>query len=182
MKKTLFTALFTLSALLPLGVNATGTLEEHQVLMDTLKSHGVKVVINDSRHCETGTHGVYISQSKTLIVCQDHAHSLKITAQVRWTQNDLDTLRHEAHHMLQDCADGALGDGNIIPVIRDPATYQQFVSNGLTDEQITGITEHYVKNGATPDVVKRELEAFSSAATIGPTQLAGFIDRLCTIK
>ena len=30
---------------------------------------------------------------------------------VQWTENDLDTLRHEAMHVLQDCSAGRVGDG-----------------------------------------------------------------------
>ena len=151
---------------------------DHQELIRALGRSGVRVVINDPNVCTSrNIDGRYVSIHRRLDICQDHAN--KPYRVVRWTNNDLNTLRHEAHHVIQDCADGRKWDGSLIPVFRGDE-YRKFVGNALTERQARSIATAYTRNGATRRVVIMELEAFAVAETVSPSQMAYELNRLCS--
>ena len=86
---------------------ADNSYDAHVGLWNTLQRAGVTTQINP-RDCKPEFHGYYNRRSVKLVVCQDN--STGGGRQVEWTANDLDTLRHEAQHVLQDCMVGGLGD------------------------------------------------------------------------
>jgi len=151
----------------------------HEELWDTLQQVGITIVVNNTPHCREGTiSGAYLPMDRTLIVCQDNRGPFT-TKQIAWTRNDLDTLRHEAHHVVQDCLEGGMGDGYARPMFDDKQEFNQFVQSALNMAQIDNIIESYRRYGATDHVVLLELEAFAVAKDIDPELIADAIMNLC---
>ena len=100
-------ALASLSLLMPGAALADNSFEAHASLANAIAEVGVDVYINPPEVCEDGIAGMYISGASALVVCQDNATGEE---QVDWTANDLDTLRHEAQHLIQDCVAFRRGD------------------------------------------------------------------------
>ena len=155
------------------------TIGEHHRLMETLKSVGVEVVLNDVEFCNNEpVDGAYFPTYSVLVVCQDNASSIS-SREVMWTDNDLDTLRHEAHHVIQDCLKGTLGDrqaGVFFSVLDD---YDEFVRNALNEKQIHMIIEGYRGRGADEETIILEIEAFAVARTVHPDTIADAMVNLC---
>ena len=98
----------------PVAATNTGSFDDHVHLYNTLESVGVTVLINEPKYCDGRIDGSYSSRDRILNVCQDNATYMN--REVDWTANDLDTLRHEAHHVIQDCYLGTLGDSQLAPI------------------------------------------------------------------
>lgn len=171
----LASALFGTCLLFGTGVKAS-TYEDHQVLWETLEYHGIEIVINDTHACENGIAGLYSPQYNTVIVCQDNRNPLTRT-EVEWTDNDYDTLRHEAHHALQDCLTG-LDNGDSTTLFQN-GDLQYFVESQLKDYQIENIISSYRNMGANNNTVRQELEAFAIASINDPIQLARGLNQIC---
>jgi hypothetical protein len=179
-------------ALLSTSVPAQAAMVDagHQYLIDRLEERGVVVAINPPPLCGPGGRGVsggYTYSDRygipVLGVCQDNATG---TDEVAWTENDLDTLRHEAFHYLQDCNDGEVsmslrpyydGDGpapgtdNIEQVI----TY-------LGIEPALWIETNYEAMGADRATIRLEFEAFLAARDLDAGTIGATIDKFCPIK
>ena len=157
------------------------TIEDHQVLIDSLENVGVEVVLNDLEFCgDEPIDGAYFPTYSTLLVCQDSVNPIS-TKEVEWTANDLDTLRHEAHHVIQDCLKGDIGDRESDLLFDEREEFVEFVSNALTDDQIEKIIEGYRERGADEETIIKEVEAFAVASSIGPETIAGAVDNLCRV-
>ena len=150
----------------------------HKELWDSLERAGVGILLNDTSLCEGGISGMYSPAHRVLVVCQDDRLPLT-TKEVEWSDNDFDTLRHEAHHVLQDCLDGFNND-TIVPLFRDDKL-KEFVTNALTEKQIGIIIKLYKEQGADNDVIKTELEAFAVAASVSADTIAHSIDKTCQV-
>ena len=166
---------------------------QHQMLLDTLRAKGVYVALNVPQVCDAvktnkSTHGVYFYNSNKdvamMAICQDFGGRGE---EVQWTANDLDTLRHESIHYLQDCMDGEL-DGEMVPLYDGPGGYSPIdltikdVVAAIGYEQATAIIATYTRNGASDEVIRLELEAFLSAAKIKADMIAKSIDVNCPAK
>ena len=132
-------ALATLTAVVGLAPAAQArqsNFEHHQMLWQAAEATGVRVAINVAR-CDTEpAYGWYWAAANELVVCQEN----KIPGsnkEVRWTEEDLDTLRHEVHHLVQDCRDG-LRQGNLDAVYTKPI---QFGVNVLGRDRAVRIAE-----------------------------------------
>ena len=169
-KSLLTAALLTLS--LPLSAPANEW-DEHRQLMRSLRNVGVSVYINDPSVCSRNIDGRYWSSRRRLDVCQDN-HT-KPYVQVRWTQNDLDTLRHEAHHVIQDCMDTPF-DGRLRPLFSSDEQWESFVSNAMTVDQAKHILSHY-----PTDKARTELEAFAVARTVNADVIANKLEEFCEV-
>ena len=157
------------------------TIEEHQRLIDSLESVGIEVVLNDVAFCgEEPVDGAYFPINSVLVVCQDYSSSIS-SKEVEWTPNDLDTLRHEAHHVVQDCLKGVLGDRESSLLFDEKGEFNSFVINALTDKQIENIIESYRERGADDETIVMELEAFAVARSVSPDTIADAMDNLCRI-
>lgn len=156
----------------------TGTMEDHQVLWQALNENGVTTYLNHEA-CDTyDAAGFYISSYNVLVVCQDN----RITddVEVQWTENDLDTLRHEAHHVIQDCKLGTQGDDELGSVFTTEEDWKNFVLNsGYTVEQLNLIAQGYIDRGADTDVVIIELEAFAVANSVNARDIAQGVANHC---
>ena len=164
------------------------TLDDHITLVDTLTSAGIRVYFNPYI-CEPkdglNPSGLYISQSRQLIVCQDHG---KWDGEiVPFTANDLDTLRHESQHVIQDCADG-IGDNSLInmfPVVKTKGrtSLLEFVSNsGLSPRTLMHIFTTYTQAGADNKVIGLEFEAFAVAHSISASTITEAVEKVCSVS
>jgi len=145
--------------------------EDSRILLNTLRDTGVHVEINPPQVCDetktdTSYHGVYFyserQQQALMGICQDWGGKGEETI---WSENDLDTLRHESIHYLQDCLDGSV-DGNMVPIYDGPGGYSPIdysitdVIGAIGEERAMSIIQRYEKNGADENVIRLELEAF----------------------
>ena len=176
----LATIVLSSSLLLSTPVSASER-AEHQELIDALESVGITVVINDPRACsEDDHHGWYSPSHAILAVCQDHSSSIS-SREVQWTPNDYDTLRHEAHHALQDCLVGELGDSESGLLFNDYDQLKSFVMGALSEKEIENIIKRYRESGVSDKDILRELEAFAVARVIPASKTSEAITTLCQV-
>ncbi len=165
---------------------------EHQALLNALEASGVWVSINEPRVCDAvktdkSTHGVYMYSEKygpLMAICQDFGGK---GDEVQWTANDLDTLRHESVHFIQDCIGDAV-DGKFIPLYDGPGGASP-IDYDITDviatlgyERAMSIAERYEEAGADEATIVLELEAFLSAYAIPADLIAQSITAQCPAK
>jgi len=155
------------SVVLPVSANS---FEEHTELARAVASTGTDLLINIAA-CQTkDAMGWYHAAKGELVICQENATGSDMVA---WTQEDLDTLRHEAHHLVQDCMDNAL-DGQLDSVYESPS---ELVKSVLTHEQVLAILKWY--DEATDLRKIHELEAFSVAQMNDPLEQVADIQKYC---
>ena len=158
-------------------VHAQNNHDDHRRLWNTLQSIGITTILNEPTQCNDQVSGAYGSSAGILIVCQDNSKSAYSVSE--WTQNDYDTLRHEAHHVVQDCADNRIGDNNLVPLFSGEEL-EEFVSNVLTDEQVDRIVKEYRSYGVSDDVVIAEIEAFAVARSVSADAIANKLIEFCS--
>ena len=169
-----------LSTIIAPGVRADEDKRSHEMLITSIRSVGVTVSINDPICEERAANGMYVSRNKLLIVCQDNA---KWSGdEVRWTANDYDTLRHEAHHVLQDCMNGELGDGLLADFFNEPDEYNEFITDTIGSKRARVIAEVYELNGASESIILNEIEAFAVAQSVSPGTIGDVVERVCGNK
>ena len=153
-----------------------GSPEAHELLVQEIRSNGVKVVINDP-FCgeEEGLMGFYSGHERKLVVCQDNG--VPGGPSVTWTANDLDTLRHEAQHMIQDCKVGTNHDHQLSPIYHSPSAFAQEVLGPEAVQRIT--TVYREENGASDLILLLEYEAFAVAAKNIPGDQARDMSIVC---
>jgi len=177
-KQTLATLVATLSCAVP--SLAGGTFEDHRYLMSAIHQVGVTANINDPEHCnEDGIDGVYYSSQSLIVICQDNATSYN--SQVAWTANDLDTLRHEAHHLVQDCADYRRGDSRLIPLF-EPDEFNTFVRDSIGNDRAKRLMLLYKEHGASYDDIVLEIEAFAVADSVNARSIADKVIEFCSVS
>lgn len=172
-KKLLLSAALAVSSIMP-GQATTEYFAGHQQLYGALVQAGLDVQINPKTCAEGSFDGFYQPKTKLLVICQDLG--TPGGDEVRWTANDLDTLRHEAHHFVQDCVLGTNHDGQLKVLYSDPATV---VQGELTRDQIAHIITTYRANGATDLILVLELEAFAVAQMNNPAEQVRDIENYC---
>ena len=175
MKRFIATIAAVLGATTP--ALATGSFAEHEELYHNLQRVGIKVTINDPRHCNGMIDGMYRSSESLLVVCQDRGR--RGGPEVDWTANDLDTLRHEAMHVLQDCADGRRGDSRLVTWHLNERSAVEFAYNTLGRQEVNEILNFDSYRNAPHHVKIIEIEAFATAATISPTRIGNAILNTC---
>ena len=106
-----------------------------------------------------------------MVICQEQKRSVGV--ETTWTEEDLDTLRHEAQHLIQDCMDGSR-QGALGSVYKDPIGLAKDV---LGDASIRSILDTY--SDASDHIKVMELEAFSVAAINDPLDQAKDIRNFC---
>ena len=180
LKKLTATLIASLSIIAPSPALA-GEMEDHQYLWETLPRIGVTRYINDPEYCSKLDEfaGVYDSWNNVLAICQDIGRY--DGEMVGWTDNDLDTLRHEAHHIVQDCANSTLAD-NQMDNMFDKEELKRFIAgSGMTADQLRRIADTYRRNGATDDIILKEFEAFAVARSINPRDIADKLIEFCGV-
>ena len=171
-------ALATLTAVVGLAPTAEArqsNFQDHVRLAQAAEATGVRVAINVDR-CDTeDSYGWYWAAANELVVCQEN----KIKGsnkEVRWTEEDLDTLRHEAHHLVQDCMARGNRDGILGSVYTKPIELGYKV---LGKDRANRIAELYAENGADAHIQIMEIEAFAVAAMNDPMEQVQDIQRYC---
>ena len=158
----------------------TGTFQDHQELWAAIVATGTETRLNTAT-CfgEDAPDGYYAYDTRgnsEFVVCQDGAVN---ATQVEWTENDLDTLRHEAVHLIQDCQDGRRADGRLSPIGSDEDILR-LVDATIGREHARRITQSYMANGMTdPNALMTEVEAFAAAASVHADTLSEMIYESC---
>ena len=93
--------------------------------------------------------------------------------EVPWTREDLDTLRHEVHHLVQDCMDDEL-NGHLHAVYEDP---HRLAVDWLGHDMIRLIRHGYADQSSHLQLM--ELEAFSVAKMDDPQEQLRDIMNYC---
>lgn len=151
--------------------------EQHRYLAQTIRSLGVPVSINTKIHCLPGESGNYFTAG-FMVICQDNRRENGV--EVEWTANDLDTLRHEAQHLIQDCASGGIGDRKMSLMFNNKEELIEFLSkSGYTQQQLQQIASHYQKQGIDGYDLLMELEAFAVARSIPANLIADKLKEYC---
>ena len=169
--KTITAALMMGGLIAPASATAN-VIDDHNRLLNAVKATGVVVKINPAR-CDTETSlGWYWAAKNELVVCQENKIEGS-SSQVRWTAEDLDTVRHEAHHLVQDCRDRSL-NGSLHAVYTKPVEMSLDV---LSRRRAEWIAESYGERGE--HIVVMELEAFAVAQMNDPAEQVRDIQNFC---
>jgi hypothetical protein len=148
---------------------ATGLNEfqQHNNLISALVSHGIRVYL-DGETCKPGLSGFYHSSTKSLVLCNGGSTQM--------TDENMDTLRHEAVHAMQDCRDGIKGNQRLDRVLK-PGTVEGLASDtGLSLERIREI---YLSHGVDEYTITLEYEAFTAAAAMDAGTIATALNTFC---
>jgi len=172
MKRLFLSLLATVSFATPV---AAASFEDHVKLSEAVGSTGTTFLINPDRCDKSGSFGWYWvkdGQYREVVICQENKVEGS-NAQVDWTSEDLDTLRHEAHHLVQDCRDGSF-NGILDSVYQSPI---KLAFRVMSPQRVAKIVEVY--NDSTNHMVIMEIEAFSVAAMNDPLEQVRDIQKYC---
>lgn len=169
---------FTVGAVPAAATPNTGSFDDHLALYNTIHSHGVKVHINHAKYCDGNIDGSYISTRRVLNVCQDRGRPGG--PEVDWTANDLDTLRHEAHHMIQDCVGAGHGNGHLVHLFHQRPQLLSFIDSVYSRAEQRSLmgADSYTGHNSERQLI--ELEAFATAAVISATDIADKMNEVCS--
>lgn len=121
---------------------------EADVLVELIRAQGITVYL-DSDVCETAPlDGFYSGVRKVLVLCNKGSREV--------TQANLNTLRHETMHIMQDCKDGKL-DNKLNTILKQGEAEKILKENGISPERIKSVYNSFGKG----DHVPFELEAFA---------------------
>ena len=138
----------------------------HEVLIQVVQSTGMPIIY-DHPLCDDGlVAGFYNGKENLFAVCKFDGP---------WTPYHLDTLRHEAQHLVQDCLDGRIDYVFPGTFLEDPIEYAKSI--GFTDKQLNGIRIAYAS--LSYEEYLMEVEAFAVAASVDPKEIANAILNLC---
>ena len=158
---------------------AGNTYEDHVDLFNALNEVGVITSINSKLHCSPEVDGLYHTKAGILVICQDNG--VAGGPQVTWTENDLDTLRHEAHHVVQDCNEGTITDGLMDNLFHEEQDLIDFISkSSLTSDQLKKLVEVLEKDGLSSTAILIELEAYVVAKDIEASNIASKVREFCS--
>ena len=172
--KALAATLLAASTALPAQA---GIMEDHEFLWNAIGRVGVERRINDPTECKDGYDGFYIQQASgpMMVICQTNA--TKPYTQVAWTANDLDTLRHEAHHIVQDCAAGRINDLRTAPIFNKQELISFVRGSGYTNAQLQSIWNSYSHKSEAVQI--REIEAFAVARSVDARTIGNKVLEFC---
>ena len=146
----------------------------HVALSKAVQKAGIDVYVNHKICDEHNSYGMYIPAHNAIVVCQENRVKGSRNV-VAWTEEDYDTLRHEVHHVVQDCMDDSY-NGILSAVYKDPIGLGYEVMGKTKTHRIAAL---YDDNGASDHIQVMEIEAFSVAAMNDPYEQIGDIQRYC---
>ena len=179
MIKTLLTALTLTTLATP--VLAQSDMSQHQQLWNAVESTGVSISLNKAEYCYSKFNGgkkffgFYYGPTRLLVICQEAALRTDTynQGQLQWSEEDFDTLRHEAHHLVQDCRDKELNQ-ELDTVYTKPVNLAMSV---LGRDGVMGVLQTY--SDASEEMKVLELEAFSVARMNQPLEQVNDIKTYC---
>ena len=155
---------------------ANHSFQDHVSLANAIRETGVDVYINPSSVCQDKIAGMYISGADALVVCQDNATG---TEQVEWTENDLDTLRHEAQHLIQDCVAFRRGDQTLRPMLGSDEDVIEFALGILGRDKMEWIASVYADNGSDWRTIILEFEAWAVGEGVSASSIERAVRHYC---
>ena len=166
----------TLATILAVSLPAEArTMAAHERLVDEVARTDVTITLNAPECLGANFAGYYRSDLLKLVVCQTYGIDGSYE-QARWTEEDLDTLRHEVHHIVQDCIAGGIGNSNLGTIYAKPFLFaRQFFGT----YQINNIMSVYKRKGASEHVAVLEVEAFAVAEMNNPDQQVADLRKFC---
>ena len=179
--KAAATALTSVSLLASLAAPALAASnhQDHVQLAHTISTFGVDLFVNPDychQQADGGKfYGFYAGARRVMVICPENAGIGE--EDVEWTEEDYDTLRHEAQHLIQDCIDGKL-DAELVPFLDDPVEHARAV---LGTNALGSIMRTYAESGADYDTVVLEFEAFAIAEQNLPLAQAEVIQEVCPV-
>ena len=151
---------------------AKSNYSNHVLLGQAVRATGVNYKINPVECWEKpGVFGWYWAYKNQFVVCQENKRAVGV--EVNWTEEDLDTVRHEAQHLIQDCMDGER-QGALGSVYKEPIELAKQI---LGDRGIRSILKAY--SDASDNTKVMELEAFSVATMNQPLEQVKDIRNFC---
>lgn len=157
----------------------------HANLWNSLGQVGVYTFLNEPEVCKGSVDGLYTWNDKgesAMVICQDNATS---RTEVLWTANDLDTLRHESWHLVQDCLSDEMSDGKL-SILSDDSEYDEALVGSavaiLGEERVSSIIEGYRGRGLDNEEILKEIEAFLIADTTHPDIIASRVVNTCGVR
>ena len=182
MKKLVLATLSALS-LIPFNSVHASTFKDHVKLWKVLDEIGVTTVVNNPVHCydsKPQLDGIYFPHSGLLVVCQDNRKPGE--GQVKWTENDLDTLRHEAQHVVQDCNAGPLFDGKARSMFDQDELLTFIAASTWTKEKVKSLYNRLKELGLNDKEIHMEIEAYVVASGISADAIADKLLEFCKNK
>ena len=167
MNKLTSLAVATATALSVSAPAQAATFHDHIPLWNAVHAATVTIHLNED-YCDhrPNVAGVYSSQARAMLICQQNRIPGS-TEEVGWTAFDLDTLRHETHHLVQDCLGNGKGNGLLVAMYEDPYGYAR---NYFANLQSNAIVNSYKSKGLNNRLALVELEAFAVAADNNPLE------------
>ena len=158
----MFKPLAALIAAATFAIPATAKVYPDTVaLLQTLTEYGVTIHYNHS-DCNGSFQGSY-NTAKVMKLCYTNADA-----------SAHNTVRHEAAHFLQHCANIRRGGTGLRPLAINPSQRADFVLKALGNGYIASIKESYPAR--THQI---ELEAFAMAETYSASELITYIKDWC---
>jgi hypothetical protein len=179
--KKLFLSFLTASTILIPGVVKANEFEEHNKLWKTLQDVGVITVINHLTHCNDikKKDGIYYPYAGLLVICQDKMIPGS-NKQFAWTENDYNTLRHEAHHVIQDCASGYIADGKTTTMFNEEELAKFLsLSPSYDEERLAQLRSRLKARGLHEDTILEELEAYVVSEDITAPSITRKLRQFC---
>ena len=179
---------FSIASVLPsiaqpaITYSSSEKIQDHLELLTALEDMGVNIQINNPQICaqEEGTAGFWVGGHKLLALCQQ---VIRRSDNPVWTgeifmasDDDLDTIRHEAHHVIQDCMDGDI-DGQLVTYL-DEENSKEFLSYYPEWKQ-QYVIEQYREVGANQDMIDLEVEAWAVADMVTADMIKEVVVREC---
>lgn len=162
---------------------------DHQTFLNTLKADGIKVMINEPANAcydgsnRNGAYSVYRGK-QYLVVCQDKRNQGEFSINddvsfiAPWTSNDLDTIRHEGFHIIQDCMDGTKGDQELDTVF---TSLSEVIDEYGVINSMRIMNSYLRAYGPSRHAdIKYEIEAFYAARNYSATELNSMYKKYCS--
>ena len=146
----------------------------HVALSKAVQRAGIDVYVNHEICDEGNSYGMYIPAHSAIVICQENRVKGSRNT-VAWTEEDYDTLRHEVHHVVQDCMDSTY-NGVLGAVYKEPI---EFGVSVMGKAKAIRIAQLYEQQGASEHIQVMEIEAFAVAAQNNPQEQIEDINRYC---
>ena len=151
------------------------SIEAHDRLAHEIRRVGVTIHLNPKECFGADFEGYYRSASSRMVICQDNGVPGS-NQQARWSVNDLDTLRHESHHVVQDCIGLTRGNNQLGTIYAKPFAFAQQYFGTITIDNIVAM---YKGMGASPEAQVIEVEAFAVAEMNNPDRQVFDLRKYC---